>query len=508
MTISKEIPNLVSGRLLARNTIWNLIGQLVPMVIGMVAIPPLVRGLGIERFGLLSLIWIIIGYFSLFDLGLGRALTKLVSDKLGSNDHESIPSLAWSALFLMLLLGGVGGLVVLIISPWLVRDALKIPSSLQLETLRSFYLLAASMPIVIMTSGLRGILEAQQCFRVLNIIRIPTSVFSFVGPLLVLPFSHKLLPVIIVLVFGRFVGFAAHVMACLQSMPSLRRGIVLHRTAILPLVQFGGWMTVTNIIGPLMVYMDRFLIGALVSVSAIAYYTAPFDAILRLTILPGSAVGVLFPAFAVSMAQDPPRTVLLLRRGVKYVFLAVFPIVLIIVALAPEILERWLGVTFSQNGTVVLRLIAVGVFVNSLAQLPFALIQSAGRPDITAKVVIAELPVYLAALWFLTKKFGIEGTAIAWTGRITVDAILYFLFAHRLLPHQPRYLPKLCFATVASLAMLFVATIPQSMAAKALFLIPTLVIFGCVGWFWGLAPVERSFIFRTRGKISMKAEVN
>ena len=111
-------------------------------------------------------------------------------------------------------------------------------------------------------------------------------------------------------------------------------------------------------------------------------------------------------------------------------------------------------------------------------------------------------------LWFLTKKNGIEALPSPGPVDITVDAILYFLFAHRLLPHQPRYLPKLCFATVASLVMLFVATIPQSMAAKALFLIPTLVIFGCVGWFWGLAPVERFIYFRTRGKISMKAEVN
>ena len=105
------------------------------------------------------------------------------------------------------------------------------------------------------------------------------------------------------------------------------------------------------------------------------------------------------------MAQDPPRTVLLLRQGVKYVFLAVFPIVLIIVALRAEILERWLGVTFSQNGTEVLRLIADGVFVNSLAQLPFALIQSAGRPDITAKVVKEKVKrIIRHALMVLNKK--------------------------------------------------------------------------------------------------------
>lgn len=504
MTIEKAIPNLTSGRLLARNTIWNLIGQLIPLVVGMVTIPLLVRGLGVDRFGLLSLVWIIIGYFNLFDLGLGRALTKLVADRLGNNDYQSIPSLVWSALFLMLMLSGAGGLTILVLSPWLVHSALKIPAALQIETLHSFYLLAASLPIVIITSGLRGILEAQQRFRVLTIIRIPTSVFSFAGPLLVLPFSHKLLPVIVVLVVGRLVGCAAHLIACFHFMPSLRRGIVLHRATMLPLFQFGGWMTVTNIAGPILVYMDRFLIGALVSVSAIAYYTAPFDAILRLTILPGAAVGVLFPAFAVSMVQDPARVTLLLRRGTKYVFLAIFPIILIIVSFAPEFLRWWLGSAFAENGSAVLRWIAAGVFINSLAQLPFVLIQSAGRPDITAKVVMAELPVYLAALWLLTKKFGIEGTAIAWTCRITVDAILYFFFAHRLLPQSPRYYRKLCMVMLGAVAVLVLARVPQDIVTKAAFLVVALLTFGWASWVWAFAGEERLFL-RSRAVLPRKS---
>ena len=55
--------HLTSGRLLARNTLWNLLGQLLPMVVALVTIPALVRGLGVDRFGVLSLAWIVIGYF-------------------------------------------------------------------------------------------------------------------------------------------------------------------------------------------------------------------------------------------------------------------------------------------------------------------------------------------------------------------------------------------------------------------------------------------------------------
>jgi O-antigen/teichoic acid export membrane protein len=110
VTTRQPLSNLTSGRLLARNTIWNLLGQLLPMAVGVVAIPPLVRSLGVDRFGVLSLAWIVIGYFSLFDLGMGRALTKLVADKIGSNDEDSIPPLVWTSLYLMLALGVIGRL--------------------------------------------------------------------------------------------------------------------------------------------------------------------------------------------------------------------------------------------------------------------------------------------------------------------------------------------------------------------------------------------------------------
>ena len=145
--------SLTGGRLLARNTVWNLAGMLLPTLAGVVAIPRLVHSLGVDCFGLLSLAWIIVGYFSLFDMGMGRALTKLIADKLGANEERSIPPLVWTSLLLLLLLGVTAAAVLLSISPWLLHHVLKIPSALQPESLQSFEWLAASIPIVTVTSG-------------------------------------------------------------------------------------------------------------------------------------------------------------------------------------------------------------------------------------------------------------------------------------------------------------------------------------------------------------------
>ena len=111
---------LTSGRLLARNTIWNILGNGAPMLVAVVCIPILIRALGKDRFGVLALAWALIGYASLFDFGLGRALTQVVANKLGQGKNREIAPVVWTSLSLMLLLGILGTAVVLAISPWLV----------------------------------------------------------------------------------------------------------------------------------------------------------------------------------------------------------------------------------------------------------------------------------------------------------------------------------------------------------------------------------------------------
>jgi len=497
---NKAVPKLTSGRLLAQNTIWNLLGQLLPMGAVVLAIPALVKGLGVDRFGLLSLAWIVIGYLSLFDLGIGRALTQLVADRLARNEEHSIPPLAWTSLSLMLLLGVIGGVIGAAFTPWMVHQVFKIPALLQPEALHSFYLLSASVPMVTITAGFRGILEAQQRFRILNLIRIPMSIFFFVGPLLAFPFSRSLTTAIAVLVAIRFVGILAHAIACFHVMPLLRQNFVLRRSLIVPVVRFGGWMTVSNVISPIMVYMDRFLIGALLSLPQLAYYTAPFDVVTRLTIIPGALSGVLFPAFTVSLLQNRERTGMLLERGVKYTYLTIFPLVFFLAMFAPEGLRFWLGPGFAQTGSSVLRWLAAGVFVNSLAYMASTLLYSAGRPDLNAKLHLIELPVYLVMLILLVKGQGIVGAAIAWVARISLDAVLLTFCAHRILPHRPRFLLRLGGAVFAGLLLLYAGTLPQAVGLKVVIGLSCLVLYGFATWFWCLAPEERRFLSRKHNR--------
>jgi len=193
-------------------------------------------------------------------------------------------------------------------------------------------------------------------------------------------------------------------------------------------------------------------------------------------------------------AQDRSRTALLFSRGIKYIYLSLFPISLIIVTLASEGLDLWLGAEFAKNSTLVLQWLTVGVFINSLAQVAFALVQGAGRPDLTAKLHLIELPFYLLAVWWLIGAYGIEGAAIAWVARIGVDTIFLFGMAQRFLPTKALIIRRKVLAMAAALFALALASLQASLVIKGLFLLFTLAVFSLAAWFLILGPDERVMI--------------
>jgi len=241
-----------------------------------------------------------------------------------------------------------------------------------------------------------------------------------------------------------------------------------------------------------MVALDRFVIGALVSMTAVAYYATPFEVVTKFSLLPAALMGVMFPAFSTGFAQDGKRTALLFGRSVKSLFLVLFPLMLCTVALAQDGLKLWLDAEFAQHSFRVLQFLAVGVFLNSLALVPFTLLQGVGRPDITATLHLIELPLYLGLLWWLITTRGIEGAAIAWTARVAVDALFLFVLAGRFLPGKSpiRFLTALLPAT--AVLILAVAALLHGPIVKGLFLLGTILCFGLVTWFRILTPEERT----------------
>ncbi|GIX27164.1 flippase [Pelomicrobium sp. G1] len=411
---------------LARNTLYNLIGQGVPLFLALLAFPLLIQQLGTDRFGALTLLWAVIGYFSLFDLGISRALIKVVAEKSAAGETDQVPAFIDTALILTGSLGVAAALLLAAVTPWLVTSTLSMPPELAQETRSALYILAASLPLVTTSATFKGVLEGQQRFGTSNAIQVGMGAVTFIGPLAVLAVSVSLTAIATALAAGRIVAWIAYFISSARLFPAASRGLALQGRAAAALLRIGGWMAVSSVIGPIMVYMDRFVIGSVISLTAVAYYVTPYEVVTKLWLIPGALAAVLYPAFSASFNRDRERTARLFGQGTKYAFIALFPITLVLVTFSHEALALWIGAEFARNSYRVFQILAVGVLINSLAQIAYALVQGAGRPDLTAKFHLAELPFYLAALGWLVPAYGVTGAALAWTGRVIVDAALLF----------------------------------------------------------------------------------
>src|SRR5258706_13215786 len=121
-------------RLIAKNSILNLAGQILPMLTGVLTIPYIVRGLGTDGYGILSIAMMLLGYFNIFDLGLSRATVKFVAENLDPENVHKVPELVWTSLSLLVGLGIIGGAVAAFFVPISVTHLFKMAVELACQS--------------------------------------------------------------------------------------------------------------------------------------------------------------------------------------------------------------------------------------------------------------------------------------------------------------------------------------------------------------------------------------
>jgi len=493
----RQADELTSRGLLARNMMWNALGLASPLVAAVIAVPFLIDAFGNARFGIIALAWALIGGFSLFDLGFGRALTQETALTLGRGRESDLPPVLSTYLAMMVAIGFAGTLILAALAHPLAYDILNLSPSLRGQTEGVFYCLAIALPFVILTTGLRGVLEAYQRFAVLTAIRVPMNVFTLAAPLAVAPFTRNLFVVAAALALSRVVAVVVHLVLCIRVAPPLRRVERPRWELVRPIVRSASWMTVTTTVSPLMLYPDRFFVGALLSAIAIAFYATPHEIVTKLAVLPLAPIAVLFPAFATTFTSNPARTGALFRAAAKYLLLAMLPLTLVLVTYSHELIEAWLGSEFARQSSRVLEWLAIGALIQAPAQVAFALLLGVGRADLVAKLLVVELPLYLGGLWLAIVHGGLEGAALAWLVRAGLDALVLLLMASWFLAVPRRSLARaVAVGAIIVGQCVILALLPAAIVVRSVVLVVALAGALVVAWNWMLNSSEKRWLRR------------
>ncbi len=410
-----DVPN----KLIARNTVLNLVGLVVPLAVGFVTIPMVVRALGNERFGILALVWVVFGYFGLFDLGLGRTTTRYVADCLGRNEPDKLPGYLWTTIALQTAIGIAAACLSHLAAPLIVRRILNIPSGFEAETILTLRLVGWSLPVMFVASSFRGVLEAAQRFDLVNAVKVPVNILFYILPLAGVAMGFALPGIVVLLVLSRAAALLVWGGLALRVLPPLRTKPVPRRELVRPLFSFSGWLGLSGILYAVTTSLDRLIIGSLITVEAVTFYSAPYEAINRLGVVPGSLSMVLFPAFSLLDAGGrEDRSETLFARSSKFLLLSTGPIFILLMAFAGDFLRLWLGPDFAVQSTFVVQVLAAAFLLNTISAVPNSYLIGIGRVDLAPKYQAVELVVFAGLIFAGAKLWGIKGVALATAVRL------------------------------------------------------------------------------------------
>lgn len=486
--------------------IFNLLGHTLPMAVALVSVPVIVHFAGVERLGALGVVWALVGYFSFLDFGLSRVVTRRVAQaaEQGRLDAElmdlrgffwwrAVPALMLMALLLLASRGVFSGFLP--------------EGKLGRELAASWSWISFSIPVTLATNWLRGALEGVNRFARVNLMRTVFGAWTYAAPAIASLYMPTLEGMIIGIVLGRVLALIAHAWACLQAERGILMGPVRTKLAGQGLFfQEGGWITISNVIGPLMLYSDRFVLAALVHPRAVAWYVTSQEVLLRTMVIPAALAGVLFPKFAGNLdARTEVPLAALYQRGIRLISAIMLPLCALAAAGAYDGLRMWLGGDFAANAHRVVEIVALGIFVYAIAHLPHAWLQAVGRAHLTAKVQLVELPLYALGLYAAVTAWGIAGAAYLWVLRVFLDCLLLL----RLVGQEsarPVMKPVLVGVSFVALAGMFSGP-EAAWQLRALFSAAAVFGGGLIAWFGLLNRDDRREVFRVRSRLKLLSKV-
>ncbi|MGF6777422.1 flippase [Paraburkholderia sp. GAS334] len=466
-----------------KNVAINFCGLVLPTFVSLVTVPAYIRALGVERYGVISLVWTLIGYFGILDLGMSMAAQNHISKARASNDEEECARVFWSAFWLNLGTGIIGGLVIYFGAFIYTAYFTRVSPAMQHEVYMALPWLAVAIPIANVSWVFAGAINGAERFGIYN---TNQTIGTFLFQLLPLAMAWLIAP-------NLQTVLAAAVVARLLAALLLGRSTfkVLNIRSIMPpqfkvakgLFNFGGWMLVTSMTNMVSDSLDRMMLGTAMGARFVTYYTVPQNLVYRLNIVSTAFVRTLFPRLS-AVRRD--HADVLAQQALEFLNAVFTPVAIVAIFALEPFLHLWVGAEVAREAAPVGRILVLSIWLIGQANVTRVLIQSQVNPAAAAKIALVELPLFAGGLWFGIAHFGLTGAAVVVAGRALFDyAALLWLSAIRARPIWLDMLPHLVFLMGSLYLAAFLSSFTVAVAAGAL------VVLANTGWSLTMTPAVR-----------------
>lgn len=418
-----------SGRLIL-NSIYSLLGWLLPITLGLLVTPFLLKRLGVEAFGVYLVILGFIAYS--FTFSVSRSVAKFVAEFKPTGDTSKINSAITAAFYISLAAGVLGALITALLAEWAVKDVLQISAEFQRPATIALMIGGASIPLILVGQVFQNVLQGSHRFGAVSVItNLNWFLLNAGNVLLVLNgFGIDALLMWTVVVAG--VVAAVFYGAAKRAEPDYGLSFTSAGAMLRPVAGYAASIFLYQIVGSLMLLFERAWVTRNFGADTAAYYLVPMALAMYFHGFVSTVTAATFPALN-ELLSDRLRLVELYKKSTKLVAALTALFLLSIYFGGKSFLSLWIDPQFAENSYRIL-------FIHALT---FGLMAAViGIWQINEVFSASRINSLLAGIWAIitialivwaSSQWGVEGVAASRLIGVAVTLPAIFLVERRFL---------------------------------------------------------------------------
>jgi O-antigen/teichoic acid export membrane protein len=418
------------------NLVANFAGQGWAALMALAFVPLYIKFLGIEAYGLIGFYAVLQAAFQILDLGLSQTMNREMAR------YSALPEKSGEARDMVRTLevgywsiGIIIGIALLFTSPFIAKHWIK-PGSIPIETVQYTVLImgiltALQWPLSFYEGGLMGL----QRQVLLNFIKIGISTLNICGSVFIL---WKVSPTITAYfkwqILVNTLSVSLLTIFLWRSLPLSNRPPRFSPNLLRNILRFAAGMSGIALSGIILTQMDKIILSKLLSLEMFGYYTlAGVASSVIPFLLVNPIFNALFPRFTSLVAtNDDLALKILYHQSSQLMAVLVLPVACILAFFSFDILLVWTGTTTTAGiASPIVSVLVIGMALNALMTLPFALQLSHGWTSISLRINIFLIITLVPFIYYMATHYGAVGAASIWIALNVIYMIIGVPLTHR-----------------------------------------------------------------------------
>ncbi len=424
---------------ITRNTVFNLLGWIWPIALSLVTLPYILRRLGNDAYGVFSIVSIVAGYLGLLNGPVAMGNVRFMAEAYARQQWPDLREATMTGLAINVALSALGSLVMCLAADPLARNVFAIPYDLVGSAIVALRLAALSFFLNGVVATLQGVPVAMRRYDIRNQVGLVAGTLNTLAIVLALWWGWGLLGAVVAQVVSSalsLVFFAIVAWLLLRKLPMAGRRPLVHATQVRRLAGFSSLLFAGQVFSQIGLQVDRTLVGMLLGMSAMTYYTVPTRITDKVPGLMSTFSTVLYPLSSEAVATgrlDELRK--LYQEMVRLLLFFSALIAALLIVLSKDLLALWIGPEFAANSWLVLALLAAGVVWRSSGSVAYQVCNGMGRADINLIASVGTAVFLVVPVLILSPRWGAPGVALGVFIGLLMANLAYDLFAQRKLLH-------------------------------------------------------------------------